>query len=244
MKKETYYFSHDCNARNDEKILMLRSEHGWEGYGIYWALIETMYESTDTKLCHAKLKGISLCYNIDITLLQSVINTAITESLFVSDGEKFWSESLLQRKQIFLDSREKKSLAGIKGMGKRWKNQQNSEKNNTVITPLYQNDNIDITLYNKGKEKERKGKVKESSIFIPPTLDEIKTYIAEKKYSTDPLSFYNYFSEGNWIDSKGNKVKNWKQKLITWESHNNKKVIPAVGIDKTLENWRKKHATS
>ena len=88
------------------------------------------------------------------------------------------------------------------------------------------------------KVKESKDKVKSISAnnFTPPTLDDIKNYIAEKNYSTDPLSFYNYFSEGNWTDSKGNKVKNWKQKIITWESHNGKKnTIPAVGVAKSLE---------
>ena len=29
--------------------------------------------------------------------------------------------------------------------------------------------------------------------------------------------FYDYFTTGNWVDSKGNKVRNWKQKFITWE---------------------------
>lgn len=47
-------------------------------------------------------------------------------------------------------------------------------------------------------------------------MDEIKKYIAEKNLNIDGEKFYNYFTEGNWIDSKGNKVKNWKQKILTW----------------------------
>lgn len=131
MAKEAYYFSHDSNARQDEKILMLRAEHGWEGYGIYWALIEMMFESSDSALHHNKIKGIAVSYNIDITLLQHVINTCITEELFTSDNEKFWSESLSRRKSKFLDSKEKKSEAGKKGMAKRYGKQHSS---NTVIT--------------------------------------------------------------------------------------------------------------
>jgi hypothetical protein len=87
--KEAYYFSHDANARQDEKVLMLRAEHGWEGYGIYWALVEMMFESSETALHHNKIRGIAVSYNINITVLESVINTCITEELFVSDGEKF-----------------------------------------------------------------------------------------------------------------------------------------------------------
>lgn len=53
--------------------------------------------------------------------------------------------------------------------------------------------------------------------FVPPTLDEVKDYCAERNSPVDPVQFFEYFSEGNWKDSKGNPVRNWKQKLITWE---------------------------
>jgi hypothetical protein len=157
--KEAYYFSHDANARQDEKVLMLRAEHGWEGYGIFWALVEMMFESSDSALHLNKIRGIAVSYNIPITVLESVINTCITEDLFVSDGEKFWSESLIRRKTKYMEIKEKKSEAGRKGMAKRW------GKDNTVIT----DDNSVITKNNKGKEskvkesKENKKKEKPSS---------------------------------------------------------------------------------
>lgn len=53
--------------------------------------------------------------------------------------------------------------------------------------------------------------------FIPPTLEEVKGYVSQKKLHVEPEAFFDYFTEGNWIDSKGNKVKNWKQKILTWE---------------------------
>ena len=57
---------------------------------------------------------------------------------------------------------------------------------------------------------------KNSKKFVPPTLEEIENYCKEKNYNIDTQFFYEYFTEGNWVDSKGNKVKNWKQKIITW----------------------------
>ena len=151
--KDVYYFSHDCNARNDEKILMLRAEHGWEGYGLFWALVEMMFESKETCLHHSKIKGIAVSYNIDITLLQSVINTAISEGLFVSDGETFWSESLRRRKAAFHELKEKRSKAGKKGMESRWGKPKNTEPDNSVITKN-----------NKGKESKGK-EMKENNIY-------------------------------------------------------------------------------
>lgn len=55
--------------------------------------------------------------------------------------------------------------------------------------------------------------------FGPPTLEEIKAYCAQRKNSVDPEKFYDYFTASNWYDSKGNKVKSWKQKIITWEGY-------------------------
>lgn len=49
-EKDAYFFSHDCNARNDPKILALRSIYGAEGYGVYFMLIEILREQPEYKL--------------------------------------------------------------------------------------------------------------------------------------------------------------------------------------------------
>ena len=58
---------------------------------------------------------------------------------------------------------------------------------------------------------------KKPNIFVPPTLEEIEAYCKERNSGVDAKHFYDYYSAGDWVDAKGNKVKNWKQKLITWE---------------------------
>ena len=83
---------------------------------------------------------------------------------------------------------------------------ENDKDNNTSIN------NININIKENIKRKETK--------FIPPTLEEIKNYISEKGLKVDAKQFYDYFEEGKWIDSKGNKVRNWKQKLLTWNKFN------------------------
>ena len=52
-----------------------------------------------------------------------------------------------------------------------------------------------------------------------PTLEEIQNYIKEKNLNVNGKQFYDYFTEMKWVDSKGNKVKNWKGKLLTWNSY-------------------------
>lgn len=71
--------------------------------------------------------------------------------------------------------------------------------------------------------------------FIKPTLEEIETYCKERNNNVNPKTFYEYFETGNWIDSKGNKVKNWKQKIITWEKSNQTK--NNLKVSNELPNW-------
>lgn len=216
MAKEAYYFSHDANARQDEKILMMLSEHGWEGYGIYWALIEMMFESSDTVLNHNKVKGISFSYNIDITLLQSVINTCITEQLFSSDGEQFWSESLKKRKSKYHELKTKKSDAGKKGMAKRWSNQ---DSDNTVITKDNTSNNTVITKDNKGKEKKEKESKTKYAEFVSMIPSEFEKLIESfgKDGTNERIENLNFYK-----GSTGKKYANDYLTILAWERKNNK----------------------
>lgn len=83
-------------------------------------------------------------------------------------------------------------------------------KNNVCQLPVDES----LTQVRLGKDSLGKDNIKKS-----PTLEEIQNYITEKKLKVNAKQFYDYFTEGNWIDSKGNKVKNWKQKLLTWDKY-------------------------
>lgn len=72
----------------------------------------------------------------------------------------------------------------------------------------------------KGIEKEIKGK--EEKKFVPPSLDDVKKYVEGKKLKVNAQQFYDYFTEGKWVDSNGKAVKNWKQKILTWNGYSEK----------------------
>ena len=59
--------------------------------------------------------------------------------------------------------------------------------------------------------------------FVPPKLDDINAYIAEKGLIVNGQVFLDYFTAGDWKDSEGKQVKNWKQKLITWDERDRRK---------------------
>ena len=58
-------------------------------------------------------------------------------------------------------------------------------------------------------------KVKITKSFVPPTIDEVKGYFAEKGYSAEGAQkAFDYYTAGDWKDSGGKQVKNWKQKVL------------------------------
>lgn len=56
--------------------------------------------------------------------------------------------------------------------------------------------------------------------FSPPSLEEVEAYCRSRNNNVDAKRFWDFFDAADWVDSKGNKVRNWKQKVITWESYN------------------------
>ena len=91
------------------------------------------------------------------------------------------------------------------------------EKNNSTDNqPL--SENIKQKTEKENKTSEDVLQKKRTKKFIPPSFEEVKAYLAERGNLVDAQKFYDYFSAGNWHDSEGKPVKNWKQKAITWES--------------------------
>lgn len=143
MAKETYYFSHDCNARNDEKLIAVRMRHGAEGYGIYFMILERLMESSN----HMSVKDyniIAFDLRVDTSKIKSIIED-FGLFVFTEDGKYFYSESF-NRRMVPLDNlREQRKLAGKKSAEKRAKKNDNST---TVERPLNENP----TKKSKGKE--------------------------------------------------------------------------------------------
>jgi hypothetical protein len=117
--KKTFYFTHDFNARNDEKILRLRIKYGMLGYGVYFALIERLGEATDY-VSVADYNSIAYDLRVDASVIKSVIND-FGLFAFTGDGECFYSESLIARMKPLEALHEQRRIAGIKSAEKRWK---------------------------------------------------------------------------------------------------------------------------
>ncbi len=140
MKKEAYYFSHDSNAKDDPKILQLRMELGWEGYGLFWALIELLRNESDYRM-RRHYKSIAFALQTQEDTIKKLINDF---DLFVIDEQHFWSESLLKRMEL----KEERSEKARESAKKRW-----NQNNDANAMRTHSEGNADAMQL-----KERKGK--------------------------------------------------------------------------------------
>lgn len=121
--KDAYYFRHDSNARFDQKILKLRTEFGWEGYGIYWAIIESMRENSDYKLQNSDIKSLSFSLHLEFKFLEGFFEKLVNEFelLILKDG-KYYSKRLLT------DMKHKEHVSSIRSAIAKEKHSKTSAK--------------------------------------------------------------------------------------------------------------------
>jgi hypothetical protein len=153
MKKEAYYFSHDANAKDDPKILQLRMELGWEGYGLFWALIELLRNESDHRM-RTHYKSIAFALQTHEDSIKKIINDF---NLFEIEDDYFWSESLLKRMEL----KEERSEKARESAKKRWNKDIDA---NAMPTHSERNADAMQLKESKGKEiKEKENKVNEDS---------------------------------------------------------------------------------
>ena len=117
MAKDSFWFKHDYNARNDEKILELRSIHGAESYGIYWMIVETMADNNNGGINASLMGGLSGGYGVLKPRLIEIIKCCIELGLFHEKDGYYFSNRMLRHKE----ERKFFSEQGKKGVEERIK---------------------------------------------------------------------------------------------------------------------------
>lgn len=86
--------------------------------------------------------------------------------------------------------------------------------------------NVNVNV-NENNNKNNKGKRKD---FTPPILEDVKTYFIENGYTEQSAEkAFNFYAINDWKDSNQNKVKNWKQKMISvWFKDENKILVKKI----------------
>lgn len=238
--KEAYYFSHDSNARNDERILAVRMRYKASGYGVYFMILERLRDSKD----YMSVKD----YNIiafdlreDASLIKSVVED-FGLFVFTDCGKYFYSESLNKRMSKKDVVKTQLSINGIKG--NLIKNGYLTRENALLISDedvIKMNENVKATALRPPpdrpptalkekkrkeiKEKERERVKEKTNVFLPPTQNEVYLFFLEKKLpdevsKKESEKFYNFYEAKNWLIGK-NKMQKWKASASGWISRMN-----------------------
>ena len=204
MKKETYYFSHDYTARSDEKIKNLIYDFGYQGYGIYWALIEELYQNANA--LQTNYKRIAFDMRVEEKIIESIVQNY---GLFIVENEYFGSLSVQRR----LDMRNEKSNKARESAQKRWIKDANALQTQS-----------DSNAIKESKVKESKRKV-----FIKPNIEEIK----QEFPNFNAEHFFNYYESNGWMVGR-NKMKDWKATVKNWMAKDYNKQTEVITIKPKL----------
>ena len=177
MKKT--YFIHDSNSRNDYRIIKMRSKLGYEGYGIFWSVLEMLF-TEENKLCIDDYDSLAFGLQCNPDVLKQVIEDF---DLFIIDGNCFYSKRLHKHIEE-INSKSKKAKESV---NKRW--------NNTSVIQTYSDSN---TIKSKSKNKIKINKSIEERISAFKNATQQISDISNE----DKENFFLYWTEKNKSESK------------------------------------------
>lgn len=219
MGKDTYYFPHDFNARNDPKLIALRNKFKAVGISIYWTVIEFLHEQEGNRFDPKNYIVSTLAEQSGTSPQQvkDVLKSCVEElDLLRLDGGLYVSDRVLRNIQVRNEISVTRSISGKKG---------GLAKANAKHLPelaKQEEANAKQNVANKGKEikerKEREGA--HPRIFTPPTIQElhsefIKKGFTEKLALVEANKFFNHYKTNGWKVGK-NKMVSWPHAVAGW----------------------------
>lgn len=214
-KNNCDYFTHDAGMRNHVKVKALRQKFQ-NGYAIWSMLLEFLTASDgnvfeNTEIQYELLSG-DFC--VSVTEIRDVVNYCLKlEMLFDKDGW-IYSESLNDRLAPVYEKRGRAKELSKKQL----RNNGKYASSNTDATV------VSVTEMPQSKVNEIKVNKR---VFIPPTVEMVISYFKENGYTEhSAVKAFNFYHVAGWVDSKGKKVLNWKQKMNgVWFKDENKEKI-------------------
>lgn len=92
-KLKKHFFPHDGAASRDEKIIEMKMEFGAKGYGVFWEILEYLFEQGGSAKYNPRLVAIAI--HEDVRFIKRFLSICIEElKLFETDGTYFWSNRL------------------------------------------------------------------------------------------------------------------------------------------------------
>lgn len=204
--------------------------------GWYLNLILHQYDKKDLPNDLEKLAVLAGVKFSEFERFKQMFEQVLKHKFQLNDNQRLengYAKSILSGREQFKDKRQKSGNIGvviklaktIKGF---------TEKHiETLKNHLY---TLEINEIEKHKDKQvleqmlklyinenKNGNINKDK-FIKPLLEEVENYFFENGYTKESgKKAFNYYDVANWIDGKGNKIKNWKQKMQgVWFKEENK----------------------
>lgn len=218
------YINHKISNRSEYVFRKLIERKGAAAYGVYWYILEELYESGG-KMLFEEIEPISkvLCVRKDF-----VVSIIKSFSLFQYDSESFWSDEVIEQ----IEKRQKIKDKRKEAANKRWV----SEKN--IIVPEKEKE-VESSPFVKptrvNKEQEMKSREREFYNVLVPFVN---TYGREMI-----REFFDYWSEPNKSHSKMRfeQERTWDltRRLQTWEKRSRNGFSKYnSGTDKSAANYK------
>ena len=218
------YINHKISNRSEYVFRKLIERKGAAAYGVYWYILEELYESGG-KMLFEEIEPISkvLCVRKDF-----VVSVIKSFSLFQYDSESFWSDEVIEQ----IEKRQKLKNKRKEAANKRWVSEKNiimPEKEKEVeSSPI-----VKPTRVN--KEQEMKSREREFYNVLVPFVN---TYGREMI-----REFFDYWSEPNKSHSKMRfeQERTWdlSRRLQTWEKRSRNGFSKYnSGTDKSAANYK------
>lgn len=216
------YIIHKISNRSEYVFRKLIERKGAAAYGVYWYVLEELYESGG-RMLFEEIDSISKALCVRKDFVASVIKSF---SLFQYDSDSFWSDGVIEQ----IEKRQKLKEKRKEAANKRWISEKNIvvPEEETVSSPNVKTTKVD-------KEEEMKSRER---IFYNALIPFVKTYGREMI-----REFFDYWSEPNKSHSKMRfeQERTWdlSRRLQTWEkrSRNGFGKYNSIG-DKQAANYK------
>ena len=174
MKKT--YFLHESTSFQDYKIIKMRSKLGIESYGIFWAVLELLFNE-ENKLCIDDYDALAFSLQCDSSKLKQVIEDF---DLFVLEDGCFYSKRLNNH----IEDINNKSTKAKESASKRW--------DNATAMRSHSDSNASISISSSKSKSISKSKIEDR------IHDFKKSVYSHKDFDNDDKeNFYLYWTEKN-----------------------------------------------
>jgi hypothetical protein len=210
MSKKDNWFKHEYGARNDDALLILGVKFGFEAKGLFWDIVERMYQNGDGSFDKNNLQKIADLNNTSLERIEYLFSELVNIGLFFEQDNLFYSKFVLNELNYFKYRKEEISeIRSVSGsLGGRPRKEENQKKGN--------------------ESKTKQSKPNESKTFQDEANE---SEVKQKKLQT----IHNKEEK-----EKINKKENFENAKIAFDSFRKKFGGSKRGLDVEFENFVKK----